>query len=58
MRVFMYATYITKTGISHPYQNVFLWALLEEEECYNRLPFFSPLVCVTYLTDWALCFVT
>lgn len=45
MRVFMYATYITKTGISHPYQNVFLWALLEEEECYNRLPFFS-LLCV------------
>lgn len=46
MRVFVYAIYIyiykktPKTQISHPYQNIFLWALSEEEECYNRLPCF------------------
>ena len=44
MRVFVYAIYITKTEISHPYQSIFLWALSEEEECYNRLPFFP--LCV------------
>lgn len=53
----MFATYIIKTAIPHPNQNVFLWALSEEEECYKRLPV-SPPVCVIYLTDWALCFAT
>lgn len=44
MRVFVYAIYVRKTEISHPYKNIFLWALTEEEGCYSRLPFFP--LCV------------
>lgn len=57
MRVFVYAMCITKVEISQPCRSIFLWALSEVGECYNRWPFFS-FVHVTYLTNLALCFVT